>query len=102
MITVEEAGALRLLVRGELDLSTASRLEEAVAAAEARAPRGPLVLDLSGLGFMDSTGLQVLLDVDLRAEQAERELAVLAGDGAVRRVLELADVLPRLRVTDVR
>lgn len=101
-MTVEDAGALRIVVRGELDLGTVARLEDAVTAAESRTESAPIVLDLSGLRFMDSTGLQLLLDIDVRAEAAGREMTVLAGDGAVRRVLELADVEPRLRVLNIR
>jgi anti-anti-sigma factor len=60
------------------------------------------VIDYSGLHFMDSTGLQVLLDADVRAAKAGRRLVVVPGDGEARRVLELVDVLDRLQVAEVR
>jgi anti-sigma B factor antagonist len=101
VITSQEGTAVRVLARGELDLATADRLERAIADAERRAGGGSLVLDYSGLEFMDSTGLQVLLDADVRAERDGRPLVVVAGDGEARRVLELADALARLTVAEV-
>jgi anti-anti-sigma factor len=43
-------------VRGELDLATVGTLE-----AELNRPPGPIVLDLSGVSFIDSAGLTLLL-----------------------------------------
>ncbi len=88
--------------RGELDLATAERLQRAIIEAEDRAGARPLTIDYSALDFMDSTGLQVLLDADVRALEAGRELVVVPGAGEARRVLELADALERLKVTEVR
>ncbi len=100
VMTSESPGAVRVTVRGELDLSTAERLEDALRVAEARAD-GHLVLDYSGLEFIDSTGLQVLLDADHRAAAAGRRLVVVLGRGEARRVAELADAIDRLTVSDV-
>lgn len=59
-VELADRGPSRLLtVRGELDLATAPTLER-VLAIQAR-HRGPLVLDLRGLSFIDVTGLAVLL-----------------------------------------
>lgn len=98
---MEEDG-VRVAAVGELDLLTADRLERAIHAAEERVGAGRLVLDYSGLDFMDSTGLQLLLDADVRAAEAGRALVVAVGDGEARRVFKLVDVLSRLRVTEVR
>jgi len=91
---------MRVTVRGELDLSTAERLETALREAEARAD-DRLTLDYSGLDFIDSTGLQVLLDADHRAAASGRRLVVVLGTGEARRVAELADAVDRLTVSDV-
>jgi len=100
VMTSEDRGGLRVTVRGDLDLSTSGRLEEALRVAEARTD-GQLVLDYSGLEFIDSTGLQVLLDADHRAAAAGRRLVVVLGTGEARRVAELADAVARLTVSDV-
>lgn len=102
METSEEEDGVRVTATGELDLLTADKLLRALEAAERRVGTRRLVLDYSGLDFMDSTGLQVLLDADVRAEEDGRTLVVAVGDGEARRVLELVDVISRLRVTEVR
>lgn len=88
-----EAGAEGPVVRvsGALDISTADRLEQALHAAEADAPE-VLVLDLVGVGFFDSTGLQMVLDAHVRAGETGRRLMVVAGESEARRVFDLAEV----------
>lgn len=99
VMTSDQRGRPRVVVRGQLDLSTSERLEQAVSDAELRAPDG-LTIDVSGLEFIDSTGLQVLIDADLRARGAGRGLSVVLGRGEARRVAELADVASRLDVPE--
>ncbi len=52
---------VRVVLRGTLDLATTDRLEAAVAAV--RPLSAPLVVDLGGVSFIDSTGLRSLLAV---------------------------------------
>ena len=61
---------------------------------------GVLVLDLREVTFFDSTGLQLVLDADVRAREEGRTFIVLAGDGEPRRVLELAEVTGRLNLEE--
>jgi anti-sigma B factor antagonist len=95
----DEDACVRLVAAGELDMDTRSRLRDELERAHAAAP-ARLVLDLRGVTFFDSTGLQMVLDTDLRCRDAGRELVVLAGDGEPRRVLELADVADGLRMEE--
>ena len=83
---------------GELDLATAPQLSATVTEhGDARL----LVLDLNAVTFMDSTGVRVLIEADRICARSGSRLAVLAGDGPVRRVLDLCDVAGRLAlVTD--
>jgi anti-anti-sigma factor len=92
-------GTVRILVRGELDLSTGPRVEEELRRAEADQPE-TLMLDLREVTFFDSTGLQLVLDADVRAREEGRTLIVAPGDGEPRRILELAEVADRLRLED--
>jgi anti-sigma B factor antagonist len=94
-----EDDSIRLVVDGELDMDTGPRLQGEVERAHAAAP-ARLVLDLRGVTFFDSTGLQIVLDAELRCREAGRELLVLAGQGEPRRVRELADVTDRLRMEE--
>jgi anti-anti-sigma factor len=92
-------GTARIVVRGELDLSTGPRLEEEVRLAESEAPE-VLVLDLRDVTFFDSTGLQLVLDADVRAREEGRAFVVAPGDGEPRRILELAEVADRLSLEE--
>jgi anti-sigma B factor antagonist len=92
-------GTARILVRGELDMETGPRLEEEVRAAEAAHP-AVLVLDLRQVSFFDSTGLQLVLDADVRAREEGRRFVVLPGDGEPLRVLQLAEVTDRLQLEE--
>ncbi len=93
----DEADCVRLVVEGELDMDTGPRLRDEIERAHGAAP-GRLVLDLRGVTFFDSTGLQIVLDAEVHCRESGRELVVWPGDGEPRRVLELADVTDRLRL----
>jgi anti-anti-sigma factor len=90
----EPGGALTLRPTGELDIATAPRLERALR--DGRRPGDEVVLDLSGLEFIDSTGLRVVVKA-VEAAAAERwDLRLRHGPPAVRRVFEIAGVLGAL------
>ncbi len=89
------AGARGLALRGELDLTGAPRIEEQIQSALLEGA-GAYVLDLSGLTFMDSTGVNTLLRARSLLGREQRELVVVCPPGPVRRVLDvigIADVL---------
>ena len=91
--------AIRIIVHGELDLETGPRVAGEIRQAEAAAP-ALLVLDLRNVTFFDSTGLQLVLDADVRAREEGRTFVVLPGDGEPRRILELAEVTDRLQLEE--
>ena len=95
---LEDGDAIRLVVRGEVDMTTGERFEREVAAAEERRP-AKLTIDLTGVTFLDSTGLQIVLDADVRARQSGRSVVIAAGDSEAARVFALTDVADRLTVT---
>lgn len=97
-LTIEErAGAVHLVLRGELDISTAARLEDDLRRVEADGP-ALTVIDLSGLDFMDSTGLRLLIGADSRAREAGRRLVLVQGNEMVQRVLRLTRLDERLEI----
>ncbi len=83
-----EADSVAISLRGELDLTSTPAFERELRDAEAGAPVR-LVIDLSGLDFMDSTGLRALLQARERARANGHELTLRRGPRQVQRVLEL-------------
>lgn len=83
-----ESGRQVVTLQGELDLTSAPELERELQAAESSQPER-LVIDLSGVEFMDSTGLRTLLQARERALSQGHELALRRGPRQVQRVLEL-------------
>ena len=81
-----------LFLRGELDLTSAPAFEKELRAVEANNPRR-VVIDLSGLEFMDSTGLRALLLAREQAQTNRHQLVLRRGPRQVQRVLELTKTL---------
>lgn len=77
---------------GEVDLAAADEIigtvQQALDEADS-AGDGPLVLDLAGVTFMDSTGLGALISIRARAEAAGRSLTLRQVPARVRRLLEI-------------
>ena len=64
--TTSDAETGRLALSGELDLATVARVERAVDATLAQGVR-MLIVDLSGLSFIDSSGLRLFVVLHQRA-----------------------------------
>jgi anti-anti-sigma factor len=94
-----DAGMITLTFTGDLDIATLVEAEDAVAAAEREAP-DVLVVDLSGLGFLDSSGVRLVLQAEARARVAGRRLAVVLGTGRALRLFEVLGLLSRLEVVE--
>jgi anti-sigma B factor antagonist len=67
LLTSEHDGVAVLSVSGEVDLATAPRLRATLVDLTGRRPGEPLVVDLGGVEFLDSTGLGVLVGGQRRA-----------------------------------
>jgi anti-sigma B factor antagonist len=97
--TEETDGYVRLALTGELDISSAPQVEEALARIEAGKP--PLILiDLRSLEFIDSTGLRTVLSADARARDQRRRLAVVRGPRPVDRIFSVTRLDERLEIVD--
>jgi anti-sigma B factor antagonist len=86
----QDADGVVLALSGELDLASAPVLERELRDAEATGPTR-LVIDLAGLAFMDSTGLQALLRARERANNTDgpHQLVLRRAPHQVQRVFEL-------------
>jgi anti-anti-sigma factor len=95
----EQGDALVVALAGEFDLASAQLVDEELARAQDSYP--VVILDLSRVTFMDSTGLQVVLSVDERMRESGSTLRVVPGGPQVQRLFELTGATSRLRtVTD--
>ena len=81
---IDPAGVPIVSVSGELDSSNAGALEETIAPIAAGHPER-LVFDLSGLRFMDSAGIAVLVGVAANVDAVELRRPT----PIVQRVIEL-------------
>ena len=83
-----------LAVHGELDLATVDGVRARLDAL--RAARQPVVLDLDGLDFMDSTGIRLVLQAAQDGAQTGWAFSITRGSYAVRRVFQAARIEDRL------
>ena len=91
-ISVSDAG---IVASGEIDAHTAPSLAAAIDGA------GPdVALDLSGVEFVDSSGLRVLIDAHQRLDEAGGALRIVSPSDPVRRLLEISGVDGYLTVSD--
>jgi anti-anti-sigma factor len=91
-LEIEEHGDIVLAhVTGELDISGAPHAGERIAEAVPTSARG-LVVDMSELDFIDSSGVAMLFGLVRRLSSRRQELRVVAPKGRpVARVLEIVE-----------
>jgi anti-anti-sigma factor len=94
-----DARATVLTVAGELDLASSPALEEELKRAY-DAPTELVIVDLRGLEFMDSTGLNLLVKAHQQAEESGRRFALVRGSAQVQRLLSLTGLDERLNIVD--
>jgi anti-sigma B factor antagonist len=99
MSAKEQGDVTVLSLTGELDISSAGRVEKEISRAEERQP-GALILDLSALEFMDSTGLRIVVSADARARERGGRFAVVRGPDAVQRIFRITRLDERLEILD--
>jgi anti-sigma B factor antagonist len=95
----ERDGLVHVALAGELDLSTVGKVQEELSRIEADSPR-VVVLDLSRLSFLDSTGLRCVITAAERAREAERRFVVVRGPDPVQRVFSITRLEDRLEMVD--
>jgi anti-sigma B factor antagonist len=76
-------------ISGEIDLYTAPRLHSELAGLLADGMPARVVVDMSGVEFCDSTGMNVLLSCLRRARERGGELEIAAPKPAVRKILQV-------------
>jgi anti-anti-sigma factor len=77
------------MLGGQYDISTVPGLQEAL---YDRTTAAEVVADLSGVTFMDSSGLRALLEVRAQLESEQRTLVLTQVPDQVARLFEVAGV----------
>ena len=97
--TEDREGRVHVALRGELDLSTVGKVQDELRRVEASSPP-VLVLDLSKLTFLDSTGLRCLVTADERGREEGRRVVIVRGPEPVQRVFSITRLEERLDMVD--
>lgn len=90
-----------LVARGQIDLYSAPQFKEALHAAVDDG-MSEVVVDLSAVSFMDSTGLGVLVGLDKRLREMQGKLSIVTHDATIKRVFEIVGLTDRFAVYDYR
>ena len=98
-VSREDGGGARLRLAGALDLATVPVLESELRTLREAGVRR-LILDLSALSFLDSTGLRLIIERDDDARRDGFSLSLVPGPPAVQRVFELTGTAARLPFVD--
>jgi anti-sigma B factor antagonist len=85
----------RVALVGELDVATCGELDGRLQAAD---PASTVSLDLSGITFMDSSGLRVVIEHHNRFEEAGGQLQLADLSSPVARLLQIAGLENHLHV----
>ena len=93
-----ERGVVIAEVTGDIDISTVSGLRERLL--ELADSGEPLIVDLNGVSFIDSTGLGVLVATARRADTHGGSLHAVCSRKPTRKLLWLTGVDRRIPLTD--
>ncbi|GLY04221.1 MULTISPECIES: STAS domain-containing protein [Actinoplanes] len=94
IVRLDDGPAVRLALRGELDLATTDLVTEAAGEVLSADPSPQkLLIDLDALTFCDSSGIDVLLTVQEEAEARGVAFRVVRVRGIVRRSFSVTGVL---------
>ncbi len=83
---------------GDLHLGSAPIAERALLSALKGRTRGPLIVDVSELGFCDSAGLHTFVRVNAAARVRGRDLILRRPPLFLRRIIEIADLTSLLSI----
>lgn len=94
--SAREGDAVHLSLSGELDLASAGKLDDAIRQAEESDARA-IVVDLTDLEFIDSTGLSVLLQAYTRNRGEDHRLSFVPSEHeAITRLLAITETTEML------
>ncbi len=86
-----------VVLNGEIDVYTAPTLADWLAPLQGAG--SDVSIDLAGVGFIDSSGLGVLIDAHRRAVDAGRRLVLARPSPAVVRLIEITGLVDQLTLS---
>jgi anti-anti-sigma factor len=99
-MTIARDGAhTTVSLQGELDIATEPELAAGLGLFLAEQTT-LLTIDLSGLTFLDSTGLRALLTLREQCEQHGCRMVVVRGGPAVQRAFDVSGLSPHFAIVD--
>ena len=96
-----EHGVVVISPVGRVDSTTSPRLDQCLAGLGA-AGEARVVVDFSGVDYISSAGLRVMLSLAKRTKDLKGHVALFAMSDSVRQVFELAGFMPLFAVTATR
>lgn len=80
-------------VSGEIDIASSERVQDAILSEAQTIEESGLVVDLSGVGFLDSAGIRLLFTLHRAMLEHGRPMAIVVPDGAkIASVLSIVEM----------
>ncbi len=95
----DQCGATIVSLSGEMDMYTSHLLRDSVTV-ELADGQDALIIDCSGLNYIDSSGIGVFLHTFARCRKAGSQVWFAGVSGSVRRVIELTSLLGFLPIVE--
>ena len=86
-------GQPRVILRGELDLSTANEAEEVLLKTVASATKGEVTVDVTLLTFVDGSGARALIAAHNAAQATGHRIRIVGAQGLVATVLSILELI---------
>jgi anti-anti-sigma factor len=96
---LRDAPIAHVALSGEFDLAAVPNFDARMRDIESGSLEA-IVVDLTAVSFMDSSGLRALISASERAEKARRRFAIVPGPPQVRRVFEITQLVDRLELVE--
>ncbi|HEY8321136.1 MAG TPA: STAS domain-containing protein [Candidatus Baltobacteraceae bacterium] len=91
--TSHEGETVVFKLTGSLDLATSPSVRAALLEETGEGKKHDVVVDLTGLEFLDSTGLGALIGAQRRALEHNAEVRLVVADGPIARLLNITGLV---------
>ena len=100
ILTDRSGSRVEIAIHGELDLATAPQLVTAFERVSELEGIELALVDLRKLEFLDSTGLEAIMQFEARSREQGVDLVVVRGPRAVERLFSVMQLDQKLRIVD--